>query len=147
MRVFVAGSYSAITEARAAEQDLLQRGHTVTSSWLHEPFDSFTSDWQRRATAEIDRADIERSDVVVILTGKESTSGGFHIELGMALALRLPVYLLGPRPDNIYYLLPDVKDYAEFDPGFYAGAPAFQWGVAAGNYPGMYDEETYGPSR
>lgn len=120
MKVFIAASYAAIKDAREVAVQLEMRGHEVTSSWLNEPFDHFEEDWQKMACATIDFHDVERSDAFVVLTEVPSSSGGFHTEIGMALGMRIPVYVLGPR-NNIYLHIPGVKDFDEFEPGVIVG--------------------------
>ena len=50
-----------------------------------------------------DLLDIERSDALLILTEYPSTSGGLHVEFGIALARRIPVYVVGPLLNVFFY--------------------------------------------
>lgn len=87
-------------------------GIDCTSNWLYEPeitvADPGREDWVLRARANEDRVDLERADAVVLFTDAPSTSGGLWVELGMALALRKPVHLVGPRV-NVFCYPSDVK--------------------------------------
>jgi nucleoside 2-deoxyribosyltransferase len=58
--------------------------------------------------AEQDMADVLRSDVVVVFTHQPSSTGGRHVELGMALAAGKRVIICGDR-ENIFQTLPQVE--------------------------------------
>jgi nucleoside 2-deoxyribosyltransferase len=78
----------------------------VTSSWLNEPpikAESDHLDWEKRARANEDQLDIDRSDAVVVFNLYPSTTGGMHWETGYAHGTGKPVYLVGPKTSVFHY--------------------------------------------
>lgn len=121
MKVFIAAKFEEAPKAREVAVQLEMRGHEVTSSWLREQFEGDTdTPWVKQVTAAMDLYDVERSDALVLLTDFELPMSGAHVETGIALALHIPVYILGPRI-NVYHFLPEVKDFEELEPGVVVG--------------------------
>ena len=107
-RVYLAASFAAREEViRLREVIEGVTGCKVTSSWLDElPLeagDAAREEWEKRARANEDRLDIERSDAVVVLTTHQSTTGGLHWETGYAQGSGIPVIILGPRVSVFHY--------------------------------------------
>ena len=95
-------------------------GVTVTTDgiWVHGG-----DDGEKRARANEDLLDIVRSDAMLLVTYKDSTSGGFHVELGAAqmksvMGSTMPIYLLGPKR-NVFMYSNLISD------------PPYEWGIAA----------------
>lgn len=107
-RIYLSGSFHAVDEVREVAARFKEWGYEVTSSWLHEPpleyDDPAAEEWQKRARANEDFLDIERSELVAVLTEWGSSSGGAHVELGMAAAMRKELYVVGPRLNVFHYL-------------------------------------------
>lgn len=61
-------------------------------------------------SAASDLADIDAADVVLVFTEHPSTSGGFHVETGYALAKGKRVVIIGERI-NLFHHLPQVQVY------------------------------------
>lgn len=102
MKIYLAGPWVRRPEVREIAKQLEAAGHTITSRWLYEhhgdPNDSAgltSSDAYIRLQANEDIADVKNSDAFVILNLEKSE--GKAVELGVALALRIPVYSVGPR--------------------------------------------------
>lgn len=108
MKVYLSGSFDARDEIAKDAAFLRGLGFEITSSWLNEPPIRYDSpeheEWQKRARANEDLLDVERSDVVVVYTHWPSTSGGLHVELGIAAALRKRIIVFGPRLNVFHYL-------------------------------------------
>jgi nucleoside 2-deoxyribosyltransferase len=110
MRVYIAGSFGR-ADFLAGHIVPILSGHQleVTSSWLREGEEQHTNhtdevpDWQKRARAHDDMVDINRSDVMLVFTDVASTTGGFHFEVGYAIASGIPVYMVGPRLNVFHY--------------------------------------------
>ncbi len=90
-------------DALRCVRDLLREyGHEVYCSWLEEPptlpFDAATA----RERSRIDQAELEASDLILVDTNTDSTSGGRESEVGMAVALAKPFWIVGP-PHNVYH--------------------------------------------
>jgi hypothetical protein len=107
MKVYIAGSFSAQLALRDV-RDLMVPYVDVTSSWLDEPtieaHEGDRADWEKRARGNEDYLDIERSDAVAVFTSVPSTSGGLHLETGLALAMGKRVIVVGPRGNVFHYM-------------------------------------------
>lgn len=96
MRIYVAGKYSPATNARVREIHamLIAAGHTITHDWTADSEVSTTqamNDLNGVLTADAFVLVAESHDVVYC---------GAVAELGMALAIGLPVYVLGDALDT-----------------------------------------------
>ena len=107
IKVYVAGSFDHAKEINTFA-DILRRtpGVEITSHWLQEPpldqHDYELAQWHARVRCNEDVIDLERSDVLVLVSWWPSTKGGMHAELGMAIAHRMPILLVGPE-QNFFY--------------------------------------------
>jgi hypothetical protein len=117
--VYVAASFKSAEAVRGLRDDL-QDYVNITSSWCDEPplvkDDYREAPIQARYRANEDLLDIERSSIVAIFTGITSTTGGLHVELGLALAMKKRVCIVGPRINVFHYLnaiehYPDVASF------------------------------------
>jgi nucleoside 2-deoxyribosyltransferase len=120
VRVYLAAPYAARAQVRTYRDELVRVGFSVTSSWLDETHE-IGSGTVGAATdlppddvaahASIDLYDIDRSDLLVVLTADQSdmvggtgTSGGRHVETGYAIGKGLPVLVVG-EPENVFHRL------------------------------------------
>lgn len=109
MKVYLSARYDRRLDLVPLRDELLAEGFGSTSTWLCGNLDHST------ATAELEEADIRESDVVVAFSEEPvmysdrpfAARGGRHVEVGMALALGIPVIVVGPA-ENIFHLLPEV---------------------------------------
>ena len=111
MRIYIACPYPERGLAVEAMQLLEARGHDVTSRWLKAP-DELTD-----ASAREDLADVASAEVLLALnpSGYENAgTGGRHVELGYALALKKRILLVGQR-SNIFHYLSNVEVVASVD--------------------------------
>lgn len=121
MKAYLAAPYAARDIVREYADELRSIGYTITSSWLDEKHEinsgttgaaTSLDDAQVAAHAHQDLIDIHKADVVVLFTaaafahldGGTSTSGGRHVETGYAIALDLPVLVVG-EPENVFHRL------------------------------------------
>lgn len=101
MNYYLAGAYDARVEIDRYARHLRLYGITVTSRW-HDghmelaPEEFYDSDAYQRMCACEDVYDIDKADVVLVFTEHNSTSGGYHTELGYALGRNKCVYIIGP---------------------------------------------------
>lgn len=120
MKIYVAARYSRKEEMKQVRLDLEKNGFNVTSSWLDEPHGADTqihelSDSLNTEYAEVDIRDIERADRVLFFSESILTPrGGRHVEFGYALALGLPIDVVGPK-ENIFHYADGVHHYDDFD--------------------------------
>lgn len=91
-------------------------GHVVTSQWIFQsepvgmgPDQMITRAGIEKATrhALMDLEDISMSQMVAICTEVPSTTGGYHVELGYALAKDKLIMVIGPRM-NVFFAIPRV---------------------------------------
>lgn len=138
VRFYLAARYSRREELCAYRSTLAAHGAVVTSRWLNGNHqiddrgvpigdsgatlveaDPGTAEADARAAelrahfASEDLRDVECADVVVAFTEEPrvaASRGGRHVELGLALALRKQVVVVGPR-ENVFTWLPTVEHY------------------------------------
>ena len=110
MKIYIAGSFNIAEEIHEHAHELELAGHTVTSVWF-QPHDPIEKIWDSNFGGRIaevmalrDLDGIERADLVIIKTSAPSLSGGYHSELGYALALKKRIVLIGPA-NNIFMSL------------------------------------------
>jgi nucleoside 2-deoxyribosyltransferase len=107
LKLYIATSFRNREQARIM-RDLLQGfGHVITSRWIDthlEEIDVLTPARQGQEALE-DLEDVAAADGVVFVNNTDipSTSGGMHVEMGYALALGKPVYIVGPRTSVFHY--------------------------------------------
>lgn len=114
--VYLAAAYSSKDEIRRYADQLSEMGLDVTAQWLDEPHAAsvpFTSrdPEELRAFARRDIDDIERSDVFLFFSldpEQPTRRGGRHVELGLAIAMKKRIIVIGPR-ENIFHFLPGVE--------------------------------------
>lgn len=114
--VYLAAAYSSKELIRRRADDLRASGFDVTAQWLNEPHAAsvpFTSrdpqELRRFARRDID--DIARCDVFIFFSidpEQPTKRGGRHVELGLAVAMKKRVLVVGPR-ENIFHFLPEIE--------------------------------------
>jgi len=131
MKVYLAARFDRQAEMRERRAELVAAGHVVTSSWLDLPppatDDPHRTPWLLRMCALMDLRALVVSDVLVAFAERESAtwqSGGRHVEFGYALAVGVPVILVG-EVENIFHHLPQVTRFDDW-----AGALAHFRGLA-----------------
>ena len=104
MKIYLAACFEQQEEVRQKLNEMESLGFTCMSSWRFEDGLIPPTPEHLDKCASRDLADLEGSDWFVCLTDKASNRGGKHVELGYALALRMPVILVGRR-ENIFHSL------------------------------------------
>jgi nucleoside 2-deoxyribosyltransferase len=109
VKIYLASRFSRGHELRTYRDELRQIGLTVTSRWLGghglDDANAVYTDETLATFALEDLEDIEASDVLIAFTERRTVgymSGGRHVEAGYALALRIPIIVVGPA-ENIFY--------------------------------------------
>jgi hypothetical protein len=84
---------------------LHEQGHEITSRWLFQPFLSTPeyTEGDRQQIAKMDFDDVSRSEALLLVSGPEKYSGGKFVEAGIALALGLPITVLGRRENMLLW--------------------------------------------
>lgn len=113
--LYIAASFEQVALVSALRADLADYVD-VTSTWCDEPpmvnNDPRNAPREMRTRGNEDFLDIERSDMVAVITTVPSTSGGLHTELGIALALGKRVMLVGPRL-NVFHYMNKIEHFAD----------------------------------
>ena len=108
-KVYLAGSFPLRQHLRRIRTELEAMGYTVTSRWLdvdERPVMGNTKTWTEYAHkwGVRDYEDVLTADIVVIDLTIPSTSGGTHVELGLALGRGKKVLFIGERKTVFHYL-------------------------------------------
>lgn len=116
MKVYVAASDREL--ARTWAKRLEAEGHTITSRWLYDGQwkPPVYDDTERRRGALNDHEDVENCEVLILQADdqRKCVGGGKHVEMGIALALDKPCFVVGER-GNIFHWHPLVKMVPNFD--------------------------------
>jgi nucleoside 2-deoxyribosyltransferase len=116
MKVYLAAPYVTKDAVKERAVELRARGIEVTSRWLEEPHKSSTQlgelsfeDHQKYALQDVE--DVIAADVLVFFTDPTKTilRGGRHVEFGIAVALGMPIFVVGFEEENIFHYLPAVQ--------------------------------------
>ena len=122
MEIYLAARYSRHPEMQRCAAELVDLGHEVTSRWIwgeHQAVDEeiLIPEMQERAIRFLrdDLDDLYTASAVIAFTEemRTPTRGGRHVEWGIALALGLELYVVGPR-ENLFYLGEEVSQYDSF---------------------------------
>lgn len=103
-RVYIAAPYQMRADASALRMHLERHGISCTSHWIDGPMP------HDQLAAARDINDVKSSEALILMNPesfKESGTGGRHTELGMALILQLPIFVLGTRT-QIFHTLPQI---------------------------------------
>ena len=117
MRYHLAARYARRMELCKYREQLLSIGETVMSRWL---------DFEKKpkwspGIARADCEDLIAAQTVIIFTEGPNTiltTGGHHVEFGLALAQNKGVIVVGPRENVFHYLLPDSQMFATWNEAF-----------------------------
>jgi len=122
MKIYFSARYSRLPELQGYAKELELLGHIVTSRWVegqpqHFDRDSLEPGNRDAATAHLASSlgDLTTSDAVVSFTEEPGvqTLGGRHVELGVAIAMDKPVFVIGPV-ENLFYLLAENSRFDNF---------------------------------
>lgn len=110
-RIYLTSRFGNAASLRLVRDELERHGHKVTSTWIDVPItaeedarrDLDVDPDERAFWAHRDIVDIFASDTFVLIdpSGKR---GGCYVELGLALAYRLDVIVVGARTNVFTYL-------------------------------------------
>lgn len=99
-RIYIAARGQDQAKARDLRDALVSYGIGSTARWIDQ---SLANESHDEAQQDID--DVRMADVLVLLKPKEShlhTTGGHHVETGLAMAYGIPVLLLG-EVENVFH--------------------------------------------
>lgn len=102
MRIYVATKWEQRERAREVMQWLRWKDHTITYDWTQA--EQFS-----QAQAECDFDGVMAAEALVVLAEWDLPYKGTYVEFGVALAIGIPVYVVGPGFDGcIFITLPNV---------------------------------------
>ena len=122
IRVYLAAQYHRKIEIRALADKLHERGFTICSRWLDEPYNpqvelSECSEKELSEIAAQDLAEVLSADVVIFFSVSDqhpTRRNGRMVEFGAGLAAHKRMIVFGPR-ENIFHYLAGVEVYAGWD--------------------------------
>jgi hypothetical protein len=101
MNFYIAGAWTDRPFLRNVRTALIDHGHSVTARWLDAPDDGNHGEW-----AAIDLEDIRACDTFLLFADVPSSSGGYHVETGYALALGKSIIAVGVKSNLFHHLIP-----------------------------------------
>ena len=119
MKLYLAAPYGDRLQLKEKADELTALGFEITSRWVHGEHDLGRSIPDFRRYAKEDWVDIIQADALVVFIPQEPerkilepypTTGGHHVELGIALATGKEILLVG-QPANIFHLLPQIHTF------------------------------------
>ena len=116
MKVYLAARFSRIMEMRTYRYQLEKIGIQATSRWVNEdPQAGFNRYDSFETYAQHDLDDVLAADLLIFFSEPEgvSTSGGRHVEFGIALAAGIPIYVVGEH-ENVFHSLPSVRHWSSW---------------------------------
>lgn len=133
-RIYLCASYARRNEMFDISMQLAELGFEVTSRWVGGSTvgvfaaaqgadsapgtpEAFRAIQQARQAAWTDLQDVERADTLLVFGGQPSWApftGGRHVELGYALAMKKRVILVGPR-ENLFHWFELVEHFSDWD--------------------------------
>ena len=140
MKVYVAASYPRKQEAKTLALIIASHGHTITSDWFNLD-EGYNDDGARKCESEramnyrLQRAAVKdvkqvvECDVIICFTDGESqsTHGGRHSELGIAIGLDKKCFIIGPK-EQVMHWLPRVHKFDDLDSFLRTGVNLLQDG-------------------
>ena len=109
LRVYLSARWQRQEEMRGVRTRLESLGVKVNASWLDEKI----GDRTEREAAEIDVNEVSSADILIAFTETPEVgyyTGGRHVELGVAIALSVPIVCIGPR-ENIFHHMERVTQF------------------------------------
>ncbi len=121
MKIYLAARFSRKVELTRYADQLRALGHEVTSRWLGQHDESTYEELTPEGCAKCGHHDVEdvvRADVLISFTepvGIANTSrGGRHVELGIAIGTDKLLYAIGPR-ENVFHWIDKIAFFDSFD--------------------------------
>lgn len=108
MKAYVSGAYARKDELKEFALHLEALGIEITSHWLDEKYAPSTrldevpvEELEHMCDTDVDEV-IESDFMVFFSESVTQPRGGRHVEMGMALILHHPVFVIGPK-ENIFH--------------------------------------------
>lgn len=117
LAVYLSGRFLLAEDLQRARMGLVAAGLECTARWLDGDLGG------ARVMAAIDFDDVKRSHALVAWADPAvefspypfAARGGRHVEVGLAMAWGIPVYVVGPRENVFHHLTPERATILHFD--------------------------------
>lgn len=115
MKIYLAAKYFRNPEMRDVKEILQKENIEVISSWIegNQLDEVFLSIEERNKIAKRDLTDLSKSEILLWFSETntaKSIRGARHVEFGYALALGIPIYVIGEK-ENIFHYMSSVKHF------------------------------------
>lgn len=100
MRIYLASNWQSKKRMRDLAVQVRLLGHTVQSDWLEDPTTDYLVDSPMDAWQDL--AQIWLAELLIVDTAEASVTGGREVELGYAMGLETPTWVVGPKR-NIFH--------------------------------------------
>ena len=121
LKVYLAAPYQMKELIRDRTLELQTLGINVTSSWVNEPEKPTievheVAPQTNRLYAQRDVVDVRNANLLIFQDDptKKIVRAGRHVEFGIAIAYRMPIFVVGEEHENIFHHLPRVKHFKEW---------------------------------
>lgn len=119
-KIYIAASFKRRKECDDLTRRLPKKMQVI-STWHHDDDEiddririgNLGSEVERRIVRDYDQ--IREADLIIIFIGDELSGGGRHTELGIALATKKDIALVGEYDRNPFERMPQVKRYKNVD--------------------------------
>jgi hypothetical protein len=103
--VYVSAPCTIQETAKHAAKWLRKEGYDVTSTWhdVMSGYDKDKSDQELADCAARDIREMSEADIFLQLTEEPSITGGSNVELGLAMATDMDIYVIGPKRNVFHY--------------------------------------------
>ncbi len=122
MRVYLAAPYQQKDQINIYAAQLRAGGVEVTSSWLEEIHDPSIqmkdlTHKEHLQYALQDIKDVQAAEILILFTDptKSIVRAGRHVEFGIAVQRRIPIYVVGKEYENIFHHLPRVIHFTAWE--------------------------------
>ena len=118
MKFYVAGKYQERDKVRVVFDELRKQGHEITLDWTnHEIYPNDAVDEKLGQFADDDVEGVRQADAFIGCLLNNHVYKGLWVEMGVALALEKPVYLVGSAGDSCifsnHHLVKKFKSFAD----------------------------------
>lgn len=111
MKIYLAANFRARVFLKKLIPLFEDKGHEITSRWItHEDHVAETVETKVKSAKE-DVEDVYRAEAIVLFADQYGPrpARGKYVELGLALAKKKKIYIVGQERDCIFYWLPEVQ--------------------------------------
>ena len=116
--IYLAGRYGRKAEIKEAADILETKGYRIASRWVYNVGEEPTSIRHRYLEAIRDYHNLAEADIFMAFTEDPESAwvrGSRHVEMGLAIAWRKDIIVIGPK-ENIFCHLPGImKVYCNWE--------------------------------